>query len=458
MAAPAARLIEFVVKIAKITAAHRGTSRASRTDMRTLALAAAMLAPALATADVNRCAAGDTDLAYHGTDLPEIGGDTGWFPSGYVAQLRLSGKVLGHTAVATGMRAQACWGTDGKLSATLAGRPTTGWLDAAYGAVISLQGRIHTSVLGKSINWEGNIPLPYIPMDLLLQGQTAFDPSVDPAKLARVNDATAPITLLSTDLIGDYIPVIGISGGVRVTVTPSMATTFRFKKATLAGGTIDSPGDKVTLTSSEPHGFGAGLEVALQSEGIVRYEPTLKFGAGLSVTILGFHLLDWQIVSISFGLPALERTIKLTGDSARIPLPVIEGIGEGARMDFASGTVQELHVRNFGEAPLAIEPTKVPAGALVSRVDLQPGAEGVLKVFVADDATFANGPVDVLLTTNDPDRGTISVQLGKQVGGTDPGTPPEDNAEPGGCSTGGAAGLPLGLVLLALRRRRRKLA
>ncbi len=79
-------------------------------------------------------------------------------------------------------------------------------------------------------------------------------------------------------------------------------------------------------------------------------------------------------------------------------------------------------------------------------------------VLVADDATFANGPVEVTLSTNDPDRGTIKVQLGKEVGGTDPGTPPEEQAESGGCSTGGAAGLPLGLLLLVLRRRRVKLA
>ncbi len=329
--------------------------------MRTLALLAVVLAPTIAAADVNRCATGDTDLEYTGTDLPEIAGDTGWFPSGYVAQLRLSGRVVGHTAVATGMRAQACWGE--KMEATLAGRPTTGWLDAAYGAEVSLKGRIHTSVLGKSINWEGNIALPYIPMDLLLEGQTAFDPSVDPTKLARVSDATAPITLLSTDLLGDYIPVLGVSGGVRVTVTPSMATTFRFKKATLAGGTIDSPGDKVTITTNEPRGFGGGVELALQTEGIVRYEPALKFGAGLQVTIFGYRIVDWQIVSVSFGLPALERTIKLTGDAAHIPLPVLEGIGEGARMDFATGTVQELNVRNFGEAMLSIEPRIATASA-----------------------------------------------------------------------------------------------
>ena len=417
---------------------------------------ALLLLARTASADVDRCATGDTDLAFHGTDITEIAGDTGWFPSGYVAQLRLSGKVFGHTAVDAGVRTQACWPGE-KMEATLGGRAGTGWLDVAYGAEVSLKGRIHTSVLGKSIDWEGNIPLPYIPMDLVIAGQTAFDPSMDVAKLARVSDATAPITLLSTDVLGDYIPVLGVSGGLRISVTPSMVTSFHMKKATVAGGTIDSPTDKVTLNPDGPHGFGGGIEVPIAAEGVIRYEPTLAVNAGLQVTIFGYRIVDWQLFSIPMGLPAFERTIKLTGDSARVALPVLEGIGEGARMDFATGIVQELRVRNLGEKPLAIEPTKAPDGALVSRVDIPPGGEDVLRVTVANDATFANGPVTVTVATNDPDRPSIEIQLGKQVGGTDPGTPPEEGGESGGCSTTGHSGIGLALLaLLAVRRRRNR--
>ncbi len=418
---------------------------------------ALLLASGTASADVDRCATGDTDLAWTGTDLAQISGDTGWFPSGYVAQLRLTGRVVGETAVATGLRAKACW-TGDKMQATLEGRAGKGWLDIAYGAQVSLSGRIHTSVLGKAIDWEGNIPLPYIPMDLLIAGQTTFDPSMDATQLAHVSDSTAPITLLSTDVIGDYISIIGISGGLRISVTPSMITSFHMKKATVAGGTIDAPTDKVTLSSDGPRGFGPAIEVPIAAEGVVRYEPALAFNAGLYVSILGYRIVDWQLFSIPMSLPAFDRTLKLTGDSARLPLPVLEGIGEGARMDFASGTVQELRVKNLGEAPLAIEPTQVPSGALVSRLDLPPGGEDVLKVFVADDAAFAGGPVDVVLATNDPDRGSIKIQLGKEVGGTDPGVPPEQ-AESSGCSAGGGTGLGAGFLvglLIAGRRRRRR--
>ena len=432
-----------------------GTTRASQGPMRTSATILLLLAAsAPAAADVDRCATADTDLAWTGTDLAEIGGDTGWFPSSSPAQLRLAGRVVGYTAVETGVQARACW--DDGMTATLAGRPDAGWLDVAYGAEVSLRGRIHTTILGKTISWEGNIALPYVPLDLILEDQTTFDPAIDATKIARVYDSTSPITLLSSNVIGDLISIAGISGGLRVTVTPSMATTFRTRKATLAGGTLDSPNDKVTLQPDTSRGFSGGIELPVSTEGLVRYEPSLRFAARFDVKIFGYRVVDWEILSVPMGLPALERTIKLTGEAARLPLPVLEGIGEGARMDFASGTVQELPIRNLGEAPLAIEAAGTTAGAIVSRLDLPPGGQGKLSVYVADDAAFANGPIEVTLATNDPDRGSVRILLGKELGGTDPGVSPEE-IEEGGCSTSGGAHLGVGLLLLGLvvRRRRR---
>lgn len=409
--------------------------------------------PAAAAAEVDRCATADADLAWTGTDLAEIAGDTGWFPSGSVAQLRLGGRVVGQTAVEAGVVARACWGEN--MQATLAGRPGTGFLYAAYGAEVTLKGRIHTRVLGNDIDWEGNIPLPYIPMDLLLEGQTTFDPAIDPAKIARVFDSTDPITLLSTDVIGNLISITGISGGLALTVAPTMATSFRVKKAKLADGTIDAPDDKVTLDGP----FGAGRDLALQAEGLVRYEPALRFGAALRVKILGISVVDWTIATISMPLPALERTIKLTGEPARLPLPVLDGIGDGARMDFASGTVQELRVKNLGERMLSLEPKAAAGGALVSRLDIPPGGEDVLRVFVADPAAFDGGPLAITLATNDPDRGDVQIQLGREVGGTAPGTPPQDGTAGGCAAGGGSSGIAAGLVvLLVIRRRRRYLA
>lgn len=414
--------------------------------MRLLALLAVAI-PATATADVDRCANGDTDLAYTGTDFVEISGDTGWFPQGSVAQLRLGAKVAGHTIVAAGASARACWDTE--MRAGFLGRGGTGYLDVAYGAEVTLKARIHTRVLGRDINWEGNIPLPY--SDLLLAGETAFDPAF--GHRVQVSDVTSSIPLLSTDIIGDLISITGISGGLHLRATPAMTTSFTLTKAKLAGDTVDSVEDAITLDGP----FGAGKDVAMQAEGLVRYAPSLAFGVSFDVKIFGISVVDWTIATVTMPLPATERTVKLTGDDARIPLPVLDGIGDGARMDFASGTVQELRVENPGEGTLSLEP-KAAGRALISRLDIPPGGEGLLQVFVAAPAAFDAGPFTVVLATNDPDRGDVALQLGREVGGTDPGTPPSDGTA-GGCAAGGGTpGILVLLGFLALGKRRRYLA
>lgn len=407
-----------------------------------------------ALAEVDRCAGADTDLAWRGTDLAEISGDTGWFPAGYVAQLRLTGRVVGHTIVETGVHTQACW-HDG-MQAQLAGRPGTGWLDVAYGAELSLRGRIHTSILGKQIDWEGEIPIPYLPTDLLLAGQTAFDPSLDPNAVARVSDGTLPITLLSTNALEGIIDIIGISGGLRVTVTPLMTTSYRTSGATLAGFAVDSPNDHVTISPGEA-GFDGALDVPVEAAGLIRYEPQLRFDARFTVKILGYAVVDWQLLSVSMNLPALERPMTLTGEAARLALPELGGLGDGARMDFATGATQELRVRNGGEAPLALEFPSPPVGVSAAPLVIAPGDEAALRI-TADEAVFAAGASSLRVVTNDPDQPELVILLGKDVGGTDPGALPEDEADASGCSAGGSPGA-LGLVLVGVvglvRRRRR---
>jgi uncharacterized protein (TIGR03382 family) len=70
---------------------------------------------------------------------------------------------------------------------------------------------------------------------------------------------------------------------------------------------------------------------------------------------------------------------------------------------------------------------------------------------------FARGPVSIVVATNDPDRPTITIQLGKDLGGTDP-DDPELTDSAAGCSAGSASGfgtlLVLGVLLIGRRRRR----
>jgi MYXO-CTERM domain-containing protein len=410
-----------------------------------------------AGADPNRCATADTDLEYKGTDIAELGGDTGWIPSGFPAQIRLSAHVLGHTAVSAGYQAKGCW-QDG-MKGSLAGREDTGFLDVAYGADLKLQARINANILGQQINWQGDIPIPFVPSDLLIADTTAFDPRLPATVAATVSDSTAPVTVLTTDVIGQLIPILGISGGLNITVKGGMTSTYRANTTSFAGGTVDSLEDLVSIETPSA-GFHSTLNMPVAVDGVVHYAPRLTFAASFNVTIFGINLVNWNIASISMNLPAIDRTLKLEGAPAVLELPEMDGLGEGARMDFATSNTQSIHVKNIGQGPLELQPADLPAGVTAAPMTLAAGAEGDLTVTAAAGALAS--PAMLTVQTNDPDRPTVAVELGMQNGGTDPGDPdPEDPdmGEPsGGCSTGSSQGA--GLVVFALgfvvvRRRRR---
>jgi hypothetical protein len=396
------------------------------------------------------CSASTNDLAWTGTDFAEIGGDTGWFPSSLPAQLRLTGRVVGETAVAASSRSQVCWTES--MTGTIDAERQSGWLDVAYGAEIHLYAKVDTSILGNRIYWEGELPIPYIPRDLMLSGTTTFDPTLDGAVDARVADGTAPITLLSTDVIGNLIGIVGISGGVRVTVTPSMAASYRTATAHL--GPASTTSATQTLSFSRPAaGYDQALELPVSFDGVMRYEPTLTFGARFYISIFGYKVVDYELVQIPMTLPTLDRPITLTAETpARFALPVLDGVGEGARMDFATGPTQVLAIRNRGELALTITPATVPTGVSVQPLTIAPGASGQLAVTVTDGALATSQTLRI--ATTDPDHAQLEIELGLDVGGTDPGM--LDEPTEGGCSTGGGAssGASL-LVLLVIRRRRR---
>ena len=81
--------------------------------------ALAIAAPTAHADETPNCAIGETEAAFAVNDLVDIAGDTGWFPSNFVAQLRLTAKVQSHTNVSTAYRATACW--DGEMKAGLEG-------------------------------------------------------------------------------------------------------------------------------------------------------------------------------------------------------------------------------------------------------------------------------------------------------------------------------------------------
>jgi hypothetical protein len=414
-----------------------------------LAITSASLISHSAAAEVTRCAGADADLQYHASDLAELNGDTGWVPSGSAAQVRITGRIAGETTVAMGVHPTACWPSAMDLS--VPGRTDAGMLDFAYGAELHLFAQIHTSILGKAIDWQGEIPVPLLPADLMLANTTTFDPSVGAVAAAR--DTTSPITVLTTNLIGNYIGITGISGGLHLDVTGAMTTSYVTTSMTTGAGTLANAGDHLAVPTPSA-GFGAALDTPLSAAGRVTYAPSLIFTIAFDVKILGIRVVNWQLFSIPMALPSIDRDVTLAGADAHISLPKADPLA-GSKIDFALAATQQLAVHNAGEAPLMLEATGLPAGVSISmaRVTVAPGATKMLEVVATDDA-LAGVTGQFVLTTNDPGQPTVMITLGRDIGGT--GMDTGDEAAHAGCDAGaGGAGLLIALATLRLRRRRR---
>ena len=168
-------------------------------------------------------------------------------------------------------------------------------------------------------------------------------------------------------------------------------------------------------------------------------------------------IASWNIVDVPFNLPGIDRKVQLEGAPAKIALPVIDGLGAGARMDFTTASTQEIRIANAGDMTLELEPSYVPPGISISTMSIAPNEAAMLGVTAADGA-FDAGSQQLVLGTNDPDHPTMTLTLGKDVGGTDKGELDDNGGDVlGGCQTGGGApGLVIVVVGLLIARRRRR--
>ena len=433
--------------------------------MRSLLLVAAAGLPTTAHADVTRCSTGNAPVAYSVSDITTQSGDTGWFPGGSPVQLRLTGEIVGKTSVGMDLGPTACW--DSAMALGAPGIAKTGTFDVEYGADLQLFAQIHTSIFGESIDWSGQIPIPYIPTDLLLAANTTFNPVVLPdSKVASVSvsDTTSTIPVISTSSLSDIIGISGISGGLSVTVTGQMTSTYTTDSISLGDATLTSAAGSAAIEAPSA-GYGASLGVTAGAIGNVHYVPALVFAANFNVSILGIKIVNLQLSNISLPLDAIDRPVTLTGSPTQIGLPHLDSVPQS--LGFASGASQELTLHNSGGAPLMLElASGDTSGTTADPVTIEPGSDGIVDVTAADP-TMLGG--NLVLSTNDPNHPTISIALdAASAGQTNPPAPGSDGSDPsdptgsggGGCNAGGSSG-GAGLVLLALglvasRARRRR--
>ncbi len=406
-----------------------------------------VLASPLARADVTRCADVDADLAYMATDLADQSGDTGWFPGGSPAQLRITGQLVGQTTVGMGLSPTACW-TNG-MTLTAPARAQAGMLDAEYGAQVHVYGQIHTSVLGESIDWSGEIPVPFT--DFLLADTTPFDGTLLPdgkASSASASDTTSRIPLITTDVIGDLIDIVGISGGLQVYVQGEMTSTYSTQAISLDGGQITSTTGSIAV-ETPPNGFGPSLTVALSAAGDIVYQPALVFGVSFVVKILGITVANFDIASVQLPLPSVDRSMTLAGDNVTIPLPHLDAVP--VSLGFAGGSTAELQLHNSGLAPLMLEVATAPAGVTADALTIAPGADGAMTITGTPPAGSS-----LVFATNDPNLGTLTIGLDPmssgQTSGSDDGS---DDATHAGCNATHNSGWLLVLAAIGLLLRRR---
>ena len=414
-----------------------------------LAALALLASPGLAEADSSRCASTEADLTYSAQVLPTLTGDTGWFPGGSPAQLKITGKLVGETTIAMGLAPSACW--DNAMTMTAPGRAKTGLLDSQYGAEVHVFGQIHTSVLGVAIDRSGEIPVPFVPNDLALTGTTAFDPVALPGSaqpVISVSDTTSKIPVISTNVLSSIIPISGISGGLTIYVQGQMTTSYATQSIQLGDGAITSASGSVAATQPAA-GYGATLEAPLYAHGTLTYAPSLIFDAAFTVKILGITVVSWDIASIGLPLPTIDRAVDLTGNGVSFALPHLANVPE--TLGFATGATQTLTLHNGGTAPLVVTPT-APAGTTAAPATIAPGADGTLTV-TASDATTVGGAL--VLATNDPNHPELSVTLDPAAHGQIDGDPAQ-GVQHGGCSSTGSATLWPMLALVGLLRRRRR--
>jgi hypothetical protein len=396
----------------------------------------------VADADPSRCAQTGADLKYSVNDIPTYSGDTGWFPSGEAAQLRISGRISGTTSVAMSLAPSACW--DQAMAVTVPGQPQTGVLDSEYGAELTVQGKIHVSVLGQTYDWQGNVPLPqWFPNNLLMAGTTTFDPTVLPGSsqtnVSVTSNPTSEIEVMSTDVLSQFVDIPGVGGKIYIAISGQTKTSYHTTAIAVGSGSITQATGAVNVTAPET-GFAGSLAQGVSATGVVHYDPVLTFHVHFEVTILGISVSNWEIASVSMTLPGFDRDVTLKSQGMTFQLPYLAKVPTS--LGFADGATQTLTLHNAGGAPLAITIASLPEGVTASSITIPAGADGGIQVTASDPSALGSAPL--MLASNDPDHPEISVALDASGHGQQN----EGGEHSGGCSAGGGEGL--GLVVLVL--------
>lgn len=368
------------------------------------------------------CSASDVDWHSENSLFDSVDWDTGWVPAGSPIQLRFGLVIAGETMVDLGGTVVGSWPP--AIAVGVHGRPGAGLLTMNYGFELIAMLRFDVEVAGIRYDWEGDIPIPFIPEDLRLAGEAVFDPFLLPGVEERpvvIADETDPVRVLWYDALSSIIPIPGVGGGFLVAAQAELETSYQTERIEVEGGLPIVGEDELTRLDppsvEDPDaegGYGAELEVTAHPVGSLSYDGRVLIIPELYLEVVGTRF-DYPLAEIPINLVDLEEEVIFDDETVELPLPDVDV--QPARLDLGWGyleavTSQPLVLLNNGNAPLVVEAvtetgpfTMEPAYTVLDphsteRVSIRfrPEIEGLQSVMFE-------------LATNDPDEPSILVLL-----------------------------------------------
>jgi hypothetical protein len=298
-------------------------------------------------------------VAFERTDaLPvEFNFDTGWVPGSSPLQVHLLAAVYANTQVSLAGALETSW--PNALLLACPGSPDGGAFSYHYGLEVSAEGRVRITVLGRTYEWEGDIP--YVPqVDVQVQSAETFDAWGWEPGLTM--ESSSPPQRLATvglgDLLGASIP--GMDGGFELDAGMDVAARYQTRRIVISTteGEVVSGGEltKDKDRSSTAYLDGPSVELDVHPEGSVRYDGTLHLIPAFYIEFLGRR---WSIpvVDIPLDFPIAEN--EWVFDEQRVHVPLPDLVIEEKEIDFGEVEVGQESVLpyslfNAGEASLGV--------------------------------------------------------------------------------------------------------
>ncbi len=283
------------------------------------------------------------------------------------------------------------------------------------------------------------VPIPFIPDDVRLRGETMFTPFLLPGAAGRpatASDATQRFQLISLGLSDIFVDLVILDGGFRIDAAAQLGLDYEGTRVEVGSETIDQDGASVQLRP-ESGPFGSALDYTAHpygevthTGGVVLY-PTIFIEIDILIDTIDFN---FEVAEIPIDIAGVDSEVDFGEFDVHVPFPDVNV--EPRRIDFGTTLIGETaqvgaQIYNNGETVLEVrvEPFSNPA-FVAARESLQvpPGARATLLLEYTPEQVDGVAQ-NLRLRTNDPDAPLVQVTMvgrGEMPEIPDAGPAPED--------------------------------